>query len=138
MKRTSATYWSRSRGGATLIEALVGTALLGSLLVSILIAGGRLNAQSGRSGRRIEAVRIADSLLEEWWSEKDKFPRADSAEVEGKEGWWWRTSKAESESVKQWSAEVVALEVFSKATADQGPLVRVEVLLPRYDLIETP
>ena len=137
MKR-SGTYWRRSAKacGATLVEAVVGTALLGTLLVSMLLAGGRIEAQSARASRRIAACRTADRLLESWWSDRTKFPRDDSGDVQGGEGLRWRTHRIENESAEEWGAEVVALEIVSANAGgeEEEILATVEVMLPVENL----
>ena len=64
MKSNFTTSWPQRRHGVTLVEAVVGTALLGSLLVGILLADSRQRRQTWRGERRIKACAIADELLE--------------------------------------------------------------------------
>ncbi len=73
---------SRRRRGMTLIEAVVGTALLGSLLVGILTADSRQRRQTWRAERRIEACSIADEWLETWWPKRDRMPRSGGGPIE--------------------------------------------------------
>ena len=84
----------------TLIEAVVGTALLGTVLVAVLMANSRLTAQDGVSGP-----------------------------VGGHGGWTWRTRVVESASAEKIDAEVVALEIFAPPDRSRLPLARVEILL---------
>ncbi len=128
----------RSAAALTLVEAVAGTAILGTLLVSMLMASGRMEVQSSRASRRIEACKIADSLLESWWDAKvtgsgndngKKFQRAGGGDVPGREGWKWRTSVVPNTSAEEFSAEVVALEIFSSGSGEK-PLVSIEVMLP--------
>lgn len=115
---------------------MVGTALLGTLLVSMLIAGGRIEAQSARASRRIAACRTADRLLESWWSNRAEFPRDDSGDVQGGEGLRWRMRRIENESAGEWGAEIVALEIVSANAGGEGEevLATVEVMLPVENL----
>ena len=48
----------------TLVEAALGMALLGTLLVALLVATGQMTAQRGRAERRLEACQAIDALLE--------------------------------------------------------------------------
>ena len=128
-----------SRRGATLIEALAGLAILGTLLVSVLLASGKMHRQRGRTAQRLEAVRVADRLLEGWWQKRDEFPRDGQGTVEpGGDGraWSWRTTVVENEAARKLACEVVALEVFApeaaaETPAGKAPACRVEVLLPQ-------
>ena len=71
MKKRCATSWPpasrKQRRALTLVEALAGTALLGTLLASVLIANARLTAQSRHAQQTIDACRLADMLLEDVW-----------------------------------------------------------------------
>jgi hypothetical protein len=130
MRKRCRTSWRRSTRGITLVEALLGTAILGSLLVSVLLAASRLHVQAARAEARITACRIADGLLEAWWPKPDAFPRRGQGAVAGREGWSWRTEVVENTAARTVKAEVVALEIFA-AGADRGtPMARVEVMLP--------
>jgi hypothetical protein len=119
-----------SRCGVTLIEAVLGTAILGSLLVTILIGAGGLQAQMARADRRVDACRAADALLEQWWAKPEEFPRAASGKVQGRDGLSWRTRAVENPDARALKAEAVALEVFAPGQPGEKPLVSVEVLLP--------
>ena len=128
----------RSMAGVTLVEAVAGTAVLGSLLVSILIGAVRLQGQAGRAERRLEACRVADQLLEAWWRVPEEFPRRDEGEVSEGDGWLWRTEVVPGDADRSLRGEVVALEVFAAGGRDGDPAARVEVFLPeKEDVPET-
>jgi len=125
----------------TLIEAVVGTAILGTLLVGILTADSRQRRQTWRAERRIEACAIADELLEGWWPKRDKLPRASTGRVDGHKGWTWRTRTVSNRDAERMGAEVVVLEVFgpqlpgaanspAAAALSREPSVSVELLMP--------
>lgn len=129
MKRSGAS-WRRSTRGVTLVEAVLGTAILGSLLVSVLLAASRLHVQASRAESRIAACRVADGLLEAWWPKPDAFPRASEGAVAGSGGWSWRTRVVENAAARTVKAEVVALEIFAPGAGRETPAARVELLLP--------
>lgn len=111
-------------------------ALLGTLLVAVLMAGARLNRQRGRTALREEATGVADRLLEEWWANRDEFPRSDDGTVTAERPWSWRTRVVENKGAVPLGCEVVALEIFAgdeaSAAADKterAPACRIEVLL---------
>ncbi|MBN1941689.1 MAG: prepilin-type N-terminal cleavage/methylation domain-containing protein [Phycisphaerae bacterium] len=136
MKRRRGTFWRRRNGGLTLVEALVGTAILGTVLVSVLVADGRLRRQASFSEDHIEACRIADAFLAEWWptvEEPNRFPRQGSGEFFDRPGWSWRTEIIPHETAEQLKAEVISLEIFSPKCTEPHPAVHVEIMLPQME-----
>jgi hypothetical protein len=124
-------------GGFTLVEALAGMTILGTLLAGIIVADARLIRHSGQAGRQVEACEIADGLLETWWAKKETFPRNAAGEVQGHKGWRWRTRPVNKKVAEALAAEIIAVEVFAPDQRDDGAAVRVEILLPRKEH-ETP
>jgi hypothetical protein len=105
---------------------------MGTVLVSIVLAQAGLGRQTARAQRRIEACRVADALLREWWPERSGLPRNGGGEVQGAEGWSWRTETAPCEQAETLQAKIVTLEVFRTTTAEaDGPSARVQILLPK-------
>lgn len=131
MKRKSKKFSHCWAGGFTLVEALAGMVILGTLLTTIVVANAKLISQASRAKLRVEACEIADGLLEKWWAKKDDFPRNGSGDVPNREGWRWRTRSLENESAETLNAEIIALEVFSPDWQDVLPTVRIEILLPK-------
>ena len=131
MTPRSTTSSRRARCGLTLVEALLGTAILAALLVAILIGASRLHARMAAGENRMTACRIADGLLEKWWALKvEEFPRQSSDRVDGYPGWSWRTQVVANDAAKALMGEVVALEILPPGRTEGPGLVRVEVLLP--------
>ena len=120
----------RSKRGLTLVEAALGAAILGTLLVALLAGASRMQGQSVRADRRINACRTADGLLEGWWEKPDAFPRSSSGTTEA--GWSWRTHVIENPQAAAMKGEVVAVEVFAPGQGGESssPAARVEVMLP--------
>ena len=108
MRTTFATSWRPRARGLTLIECVVATALLGTLLVSVLLADGRMRHQAKRAELRAEACEIADGLLAKWWKKKDTFPRSDQGPVKGSAGWRWRTRIVANPAVEDLDGEAIA------------------------------
>ena len=136
MKKRLGTFWTRQRTGLTLVEALVGTAILGTVLVSVLVADGRLRKQASFAEDRVEACRIADAFLAEWWptvEEPNKFPRQGSGEFLDRPGWSWRTDIVQNEAVEKFDAEMISLDVFSPKYGETRPAAHVEIMLPKRD-----
>ena len=109
------------------------TALLGTLLVSVLLADGRVRHQTKRAELRTEACEIADGLLAKWWKKKDTFPRNDAGPAKGHVGWRWRTRVVANPRAEDLGGEVIVLEVFAPEEIGAGesePAVGIEILLP--------
>jgi type II secretory pathway pseudopilin PulG len=116
----------RSAAGLTLVEVLAAIMLMGTVLVSVLIASGRQRAQAAGAERRMEACRVADDLLDRWWSDPEGMPPTGQGPVPGRDGWRWRTQATTDEGARILGARVVALEITESGHATA--LVRVEVL----------
>jgi len=130
MKKRLEKPWPRRPRGMTLVEVVAGSALLGTLLVTILLAQARIVKQAGLAGRRIEACGIADGLLELWWSDPEEFRVDGSGDVQGREGWSWRTNVVENQDVARLGAHVVALEIFGPGAKGEKSSCRIEILRP--------
>ena len=121
--------------GTTLVEALAGTALLGTLLVSVLMTSARVNGQSARAQQRIQACQLADSLLQQWWDKRDQMPRSGGGPIKEAKGWTWRTRTADSNEATALNAQIVVVEVYAPPVAGEGrqsPAASVELLLPKH------
>ena len=97
--------------------------------MGILMAHASMQRQLGRANKRIDACRVADELLNGWWGDKDKLPRSGSGEAEGVHRWTWLTKTVENDDAGAMGGEVVALEIFDPKGVDDGPAVRVEIIL---------
>lgn len=58
----------------TLIEVLAGLMILGTLLVSMILAKQSLLEQQARAHRKLDAVRLADALLSYWQATSTNAP----------------------------------------------------------------
>ena len=117
----------------------MGTAILGTVLVSVLVADGRLRKQASFAEDRIEACRLADAFLAEWWptvEEPQKFPRQGSGEIVDRPGWSWRTEILPHEAAEKLKAEVISLDVFSPKYGESRSAAHVEIMLPKRDEVD--
>jgi hypothetical protein len=128
MNRKCAIHWTSRASGITLVEALAGSLLLGTLLVSILVAKGQLMVQARRADDCLAACQVMDELVESWWPTLSDMPRQGSGEVDGHAGWKWQTRLVACEEADVLSAEVVAIEVTPPGRA--APAARLEILVP--------
>lgn len=123
------TTFLTSRQGLTLIEVVAGIVLLGTLLVTILMAFKAHATQIQAANQRLEAIRQTDRLLMTWMKaeslpgvgESDTFPN--NPELR------WEMVQSESEPLGRLQAEIMRLEVFSTTELQtERPLTSVELL----------
>ena len=131
MRRTSGTSLRWRPRGLTLVEVLAGMVLLGTLLVWIILADARATAQAHKASVRLQACRIAEGLLQEWWPNRRQFPRQGNGEPPGREGWTWRTNVAADGEAEALGAETIVLEIFAPEAPADSPAASVAVLLPK-------
>jgi Tfp pilus assembly protein PilV len=125
---------TRDRRGTTLVEVLLGLALLGALLVSVLTARSRAARQTVIARAREDATRCADRLLTRWWADPANFPRSATGVMPDAPRFTWRTRVVDNPSARNLGASVVRLEVSDPDAPEV--LVAVDVLLPSKDLPE--
>jgi prepilin-type N-terminal cleavage/methylation domain-containing protein len=128
---------SRSRG-LTLIEVVASLALLGTLLVTILMARQRYTRQWNLAVSKAEAVDVADQMLTQWWNNPQTLPHEGRGDVAGHSDLTWRTRTINSQEADALNARIVRLEVLPRSTpqgragrAQDMPLAVVDILLPK-------
>ena len=84
---------SSTKTAFTLIEVVVSLALMGTLLVSALIAYGQTIRQTAVGSAKIEAVQIADDLIEGWVLGSVSAPDVKMARCPGNERYRFSTQK---------------------------------------------
>ena len=130
MQKPSRTYWPRQRrSGVTLVEALAGTALLGTLLAAILLANAGVRRQAMTADRRQEACRVADRLLDKWDATWPNLPCDTSGPVENEPLWNWRTTSIDNPQADSIGGQVLKVEVYKTDQPDVA--VQVHLLLPK-------
>ncbi len=83
-----------TRRGFTLIETLASLVILGSLLCSLVIARSNLVAQQRTAEKNIEANKVLDQLLTQWWIEDHDIlndtQQTQEGVIEGNTKYTWR------------------------------------------------
>ena len=115
------------RTGLTLIEAVLGIAILGTLMASVMVAGGKLNSQARLSEKRLIACRLADELLEGFWA-NGELDHNGSGDIEGQPGFCWRTTSRTERLTNGFDVELVRLDIPNENFPDE-PAVSVEVIV---------
>ena len=128
--------WFRNRGGPgfTLIEVIVGLALMGTLLAAIMLATARYKRQLTLAEAKLEAVQIAQSVLAQWWQDSfDAIPRNGSGEVTATtstKGLSWRTHELPLQGEEQTGFTVVRFELYDrKQTKSELPILAVDLAI---------
>lgn len=126
------------RSGLTLLEMLAGLALLGTLASTILIGRGRALAQWSRASRRIEATRVTDELLTQWWLDRDMPINKRGQYDDPASGltWNWQTRMLKQPKDSPWELTLVRLQV---APIDSThAMATVDLAWPYLDAKPTP
>ena len=85
--------YSQSRNaGFTLIEVVVGLALMASVLVASLLSFSAHRRQLRTADARIAAVAVADELLEFLSSAPEGLPKSGRGRIPGRANWIWQTN----------------------------------------------
>ena len=117
--------------GMTLIEVVVGLAILGSLLTTAVFAKARYTRQWNRANQQLEAIEMADALLTNWWTDPTTFPRSDTGEASNDPQLVWQTHTMSQVGLDESDGQVVRLEIHDRRTPDhEEPLISVDLVLP--------
>jgi type II secretion system protein I len=137
MKMMHAKFTVSSRNsGLTLIEVLVGLAILSTLLVSLIVAQRRHREQLQAARKKIDACQAADELLTGWFLNSGGLPLSQAGRVPNNRDLQWRTRIVPSKETRRVGVDLVRLTIHSANTADGKsgnlpPLVSVDVVVPQ-------
>lgn len=135
MTNRSSKSWPCSRArGLTLIEVVAAVAILGTILVSVVLAKARHTRQLARAQHTSAAVAAADELITRWWSDGRRVPIDESGAVADRAGLTWRTRTLDETGASRLGGRVVRVELFAPAEAHgvdpDEPLLFVDLVLP--------
>src|SRR4051812_48792266 len=92
MRRRLRTFSRARAAGVTLIEALAGLVILGTLLVSITIARGRFIRQRAQAEQKIAAAAAVDRMVANWLGGTGSaIPVSAQGPLEGLANFTWNT-----------------------------------------------
>lgn len=99
----------------TLIEVLASLVILGTVLVTIVLAKGRFTHQSRASADRLIAVKAANRLLNQWWSKPNQLAKHFASPASGSlpHQMRWRTEFLPSPQLTALHARRVRLEILA-------------------------
>ena len=116
--------------GLSLIEVMLGMAILGLFLTSIFIAQARLIRQSVIAKNKANVITAVDALLASWTLDWQNLPAEDTGTFPGHDQWQWQTHLADD---PQWAELGFASGVVSvrHSRPSNGSMCRVTRLPDR-------
>lgn len=117
----------KQRSGLTLLEVVVALALMGSIMVTSLLAFSKHRRQLQLAEKRIEATMIADGLVKELTAGRDGIPVSGRGIVAAKANWIWQTSPAGVTTMATVPMQVIRFEIF-EVSQSSTRLVSVQVV----------
>jgi len=121
----------RKRQGVTLIEVVAGLVMVGSLLTVMIITAGRFEKNRAKALQKLQAVRIADSLMTDFFA--SGFPTIGSEGfVPGSSQLHWKVTGQENANAPTLLADVRLL--IHKLDVPQQTLASIEVLISKDTL----
>ena len=132
MSKRSITSSARCRHrGVTLIEALAGLVILGTLLAGVTTARSRANEQYAQSQQRLAASRALDALIAQWYaSPTSTVPLNAHGALPQAQHLQWRTTTRSDAATTPIHAVIARVEVFDPASRSRLPLLSVDLLVP--------
>lgn len=127
-KRSSRSWPAK---GMTLLELVVSLALVGTLLVGSLMAFGRHVRQARHARLRLEAVRSADRLLTQWFTENGHVPVSGEGSVSGADELTWQTETVTTDGAEALAVSAVRLTIKRRDASNEEPaLASVYLVVP--------
>lgn len=114
--------------GLTLIEVIASIALLGSILVSMLLAHSRLVRQSVRAERTRQATTLADDLLADWFV-NGTVPLSGSGTIPNHPEFRWEVRPIQGIRSLPVEASIVEFQVRENRSDARKPLFSTELLI---------
>ncbi|MEO1616965.1 MAG: prepilin-type N-terminal cleavage/methylation domain-containing protein [Planctomycetota bacterium] len=118
------------RRGLTLVEVIAALVLLGTLVVSTLLAFSRHRRQLRAADDRLQAVAIADEILPKLMAESNGLTVGQRGTIAGRPDWFWQTSLVGTTVVATLPMHVIRFEIRSK-TNPERLLTRIEMVRPQ-------
>ena len=124
-----------NRNALTLIEVITAMLLLGTLLVSLLMAFSRQAIQIERASERLRVAEAAEAQLAEWHLQFGFAPVNEEGEflVDDKI-YRWRTRPVEQRIDRRLMLGKIAFDVF--AEDKEMPVISLELVVPSWGTLE--
>ncbi|TWU58433.1 hypothetical protein Poly51_12110 [Rubripirellula tenax] len=122
--------YRRERSSAfTLMEVVVGLAIMAGVMVSSLLAFGAHQRARRTAESKLTAVRVADELLSQLSAGRGGVPASDRGLIAGQPGWWWQTEWIGTAAPAGIPVGVIAFRIL-EVSPDGSPrtLARVDIV----------
>ncbi len=121
--------------GLTLVEVITAMLLLGTLLVSLLVAFSRQAVQIEQSSERLRVLDAAETQLAEWHLQFGFAPMNEDGEFKiDKKTYRWQTRPVEQMIDRPFLIGKISYEVF--ATDRKTPVLSLELIVPSWETLE--
>ena len=136
MSRKFKPFWTGSRRAISLVEVVVGLALLGGLLVTIVVATGRTTRQIRQSKQRLAAIHALDDLLVAFESRTLALNGQSPGAFSKHPDFSWKAVPIPNSENKIFGTRLIQLNVLTTKDNSQAPLASVELVIPDDRLLE--
>jgi Tfp pilus assembly protein PilV len=120
--------------GATLVEVLAATVILGGALTSMIVAQASSIEQLRAAELKLTAAEWAHELVTEWRLKKTDMVPAEAGTHPHMPGWSWRRSSETIEVTERALVRLVSLEIsYSGSQPEEGWQTRFEWLVGDAD-----
>lgn len=121
--------------GLTLIEVITAMSLLGTLLVTLLMAFSRQGVQMARSTERLRVAEAVEAQLARWHLQFGFAPVNEEGEflIDDKV-YRWRTRPVEQTIDRTLMLGKIAFDVF--AAGGKEPIISLELVVPSWGTLE--
>lgn len=116
------------RPAFTLLELVLGSVLMASLLVGLLLALAEYRHTRQLAINRQKAAQLADQLLASWHDSASGIPLNARGRLATDDAWWWQTSVSRRQDIFGLSSVVVRIEVMHREANQLKPLFSIETL----------
>jgi len=126
---------SANRNALTLIEVMTAMLLLGTLLVTLLVAFSRQAIQIERSSERLRVAEAAEAQLAEWHLQFGFAPVNEEGEFMIDDNLYhWQTRPVEQMIDRRLMLGKIAFDVF--AANSKTPIISLELVVPSWGTLE--
>lgn len=120
----------RLRRGLSLLEVIAALVLMGTIVVTTLLAFSKHRRQLALSKERLQAAEIAEELLPQLIRSERGIVAGQRGTIAGRPDWFWQTSLVGTTVVATLPMHVIRFEIYSKRESE-SVLTRIEMVHPQ-------
>ena len=128
MKSKSKKFGTKQSCGATLVEAVVALAILGSLLTALIVANRNFTKQKQAAENRMIGCKLLDDFLTRNWENREVLLIEKTGALPQKD-WSWRLKELDSKVDSNLKSRKVKIEAIAPGASKN--CASLEVLIPR-------